>query len=378
MRVLFDHQIYSYQTFGGVSRYFFELMNQFQTFGDAEFELALRYSDNVYLENLAGMQPQHMPVALKHGSKSRFLATYLLNRRLAVRSLKAGEFDVFHPTFFDSYFLSRLGAKPFVLTLMDMTPELFPELFQRNSIYDRVVTSRWIAAKRVLAWRASRIIAISHNTKQDAVRLYGIDPNRIEVIYLASSMLPPSARTTRSLTPERPYVLFVGSRFGYKNFDFFARAMRPLLARNGELRVICAGGAKFTDKESRTLGTIGQLDRFTQIDVDDERLASLYAGARAFVFPSRYEGFGIPIMEAFACGCPCVLSNASCFPEIAGDGAALFDLDDEPSLTAAIERVLNDDAYRSELVARGRERAGFFTWRKTALQTLAAYRSAIG
>ena len=377
MRVLFDHQIYSYQTFGGISRYFFELMNQFQTFGNAEFDLALRYSDNVYLKSLAGVRLHAAPAALQAGSKARFLATYLLNRRLSVRRLRAGEFDVFHPTFFDRYFVSKLGKKPFVMTLMDMTPELFPELFPRTSLYSRLVTSRWIDAKRDLAQRASRIIAISQNTKQDAVRLYGIEPGKIEVIHLASSMLPPSASAKWPPTAKRRFVLFVGSRFGYKNFDFFARAMQPVLARDGDLRVICAGGGRFTADERGTLGTIGQIDRFEQMDVADERLAGLYATARAFVFPSRYEGFGIPILEAFACGCPCVLSNTSCFPEIAGDAASFFDLEEESSLTAAIERVLGDDGHRSRLIERGRERAKLFAWRKTALQTLAVYNNAL-
>lgn len=377
MRVLFDHQIFSYQTFGGISRYFFELMNQFQELGDAEFELAVRYSDNAYIKRLKGARVHESPGAFKPGSRSRFFATYFLNRRLSVHCLEKGNFDVLHPTFYDDYFLSKLCGKPFVLTLMDMTPELFPELFPTNSLYGRLVTARWIDAKRELARRASRIIAISENTKQDAIRCYGIDASRVDVIHLASSMTHPGGAARESAAVGRPFVLFVGGRAGYKNFPAFAEAMRPVLLRDGELRVICVGGGPFSEGERHMLGRLGMAGRFEQTDVPDEQLAGLYAAARAFVFPSRYEGFGLPIVEAFNCGCPCVLSDASCFPEIAGEAAAYFDPAQVPALTAAVERVLFDDAYRRGLVERGRERAKLFSWRKTALQTLAAYERAV-
>jgi len=378
MRVLFDHQIFSYQTFGGISRYFFELMNQFVDFGDAECELAVRYSDNAYIKSLRGARRYESLGTFKPGSRSRFFATYFLNRRLSARSLEKGDFDVLHPTFYDDYFLQRLRGKPFVLTLMDMTPELFPELFPTNSLYGRLVTARWINAKRELARRASGIIAISENTKQDAIRCYGIDASRIEVIHLASSLVPSAGAFRESPAAGRPFVLFVGGRAGYKNFAAFADAMRPVLLRDGELRVICAGGGRFSESERHMLGRLGLAGRFEQTDVTDGQLAGLYVAARAFVFPSRHEGFGIPIVEAFNCGCPCVLSDASCFPEIAGEAAAYFDPGQVPALTAAVERVLFDDAYRMGLVERGRERARLFSWRNTALRTLAAYERAAG
>lgn len=376
MKVLFDHQVFSYQTYGGISRYFFELMNQFQEHGDSNFQLALKYSDNVYLKSLQREHIHALPV-FGPGSKSRFLVTYLLNKRFSNGSLRRGDFDVFHPTFFDDYFLSTLGAKPFVLTLMDMTPERYPELFQRNSMYGRMVTSRWIDGKRKLADRATRIIAISENTKQDVVRFYGIDPERIKVIYLASSLLPNRSMNHDAIITQRPYILFVGSRFGYKNFEIFSKAMCPLLKRAADLQVICTGGGPFSEDERRSLASIGILDRFQQTDVSDEELAMLYGNARAFVFPSRYEGFGIPIVEAFSCGCPCVLSRTSCFPEIARDAAAYFDPDDVDAATEAIGRVLNEEVYRDILINRGSERAKHFSWRETARQTIAVYKEAV-
>ena len=376
MKIFYDHQIFSYQTYGGISRYFFELMNQFRQLEDPEFQLALKYSDNVYLKGLGGSPFEQLPSAFKPGSKLRFLATYLLNKRLSSGSLRLGDFDVFHPTFFDDYFLPGLRGKPFVLTLMDMTPELFPELFPRTSLYNRLVTSRWIEGKRILAEEATRIVAISETTKNDAVRLYGIDAEKIDVIYLASSIEAGTDTDRCAPTSPLPFLLFVGSRFGYKNFNGFANAVAPLLERDGDLRVVCVGGGPFGADEQAMLTGLGVGDRFTQSDASDQQLVTLYKEARAFVFPSRYEGFGIPIVEAFSCGCPCAISRSSCFPEIAGGAAAYFDPDNLESMTETLRQVLYDDGLRRKLIADGFERAKLFSWEKTATQTLTVYKGA--
>ena len=165
MRVLFDHQIFSYQKYGGISRYFFELINQINKMENIRAKLALAYSDNVYLRNMEGFDFKDVLPSLDIPTKLRFLARYGLNRSVSNRFLRRGDYDVFHPTFFDSSFLPLLHRRPYVMTLLDMTPELFPELFPRAGLYNRLVTSRWIDGKRAIAKNAACIIAISENTR---------------------------------------------------------------------------------------------------------------------------------------------------------------------------------------------------------------------
>ena len=376
MKIFYDHQIFSYQTYGGISRYFFELMNQFQQLRGPDFQLALKYSDNVYLKSLKGAAVEQLPSVLKPGSKLRFLATYLLNKRLSSRSLRRGDFDVFHPTFFDPSFLSLLKGRPFVVTLHDMTPEIFPVLFPRYGLYGRLVTGRWIEGMRLLAERASNVIAVSENTKSDAVKYYGIDPSRVTVIHHGSSLDPLAYAEVKGVDMARPFLLFVGGRSGYKNFQFLVRALIPLMEWDRDLRVVCIGGGNFSGDETKQLEDLQVRDKYLQFSATDAELATLYRAARAFVFPSRYEGFGIPIIEAFSCGCPCAISRSSCFPEIAGGAAAYFDPDNLESMTETLRQVLYDDGLRRKLIADGFERAKLFSWEKTATQTLTVYKGA--
>jgi glycosyltransferase involved in cell wall biosynthesis len=172
-------------------------------------------------------------------------------------------------------------------------------------------------------------------------------------------------------------LLYVGTRSGYKNFRAFVGAIAPLLKADADLVVLCVGGGAFNTSERKFFSELRIFDRLTQVEASDPELASLYHSARAFVFPSLYEGFGIPILEAFSCGCPCVLSRASCFPEIAGDAALYFDVDDEDSMTELIRKALYDESVRNELVTRGLQRHKMFSWQKTAKETLDVYRSAV-
>jgi glycosyltransferase involved in cell wall biosynthesis len=119
---------------------------------------------------------------------------------------------------------------------------------------------------------------------------------------------------------------------------------------------------------------IGLTDRVVQHSVSDRELAACYAHAVAFVFPSLYEGFGIPILEAFGCGCPAIVADASCFPEIAGDAARYFDPKDRESLRAAVAEIIDKPVVADELRRKGRERARAFTWEATAQKTIAVYR----
>jgi glycosyltransferase involved in cell wall biosynthesis len=262
-----------------------------------------------------------------------------------------------------------------VVTVLDMIPERYPDFFDVSSIYGRFVTKRWIAGKRALCERADSILAISDCTKQDVVAFYDIDPARITVTHLGNNLTGGLGAPRPQGFPER-YVLFVGTRNTYKNFGRFIEAAAMVLREDASLQVVCVGGGAFMPAERELLARERIAERVVQRNVSDDELAASYAHAEAFVFPSLYEGFGIPIIEAFACGCPALVARASCFPEIAGDAAVYFDPTDRDSLATALRRVLGDRELRASLRAAGLARAAAFTWDNTARQTLAAYQVA--
>jgi glycosyltransferase involved in cell wall biosynthesis len=376
VRILFDHQAFSYQRYGGITRYFHELMQCLTHIPNTQVELSLRYSVNEYIRTAPGLDIQTPPRLPWLSDRAHFLASYLLDRRRSAERLKQGDYDLLHPTFYDNYFIRHCRA-PYVLTIMDCIPERFPELFPRRTLYDRFVTGRWIANKRLLAKSAAHVITISESSKADIIHFYGLPPDKVDAIYLGNS-LPPALLDgpDQELSPSR-HVMFVGSRWGYKNFCAFVEAMRPILKQDPELSVLCVGGGRFSDSEHRLIQDAGCNGRYVQQDMDESSLANAYATAVAFVFPSLYEGFGLPIVEAFACHCACVISNASCFPEIAGDAAEYFDPLDTESMASAISRVIYDDSRRQDLIDRGAARVSRFKWESTATETLRVYERAV-
>ncbi len=368
MKIAYDHQTFTLQDYGGISRYFFELLDYFHRTGRAEFELWVRYSNNHYLEGAGFARPKRFWPGSAFRGKVRLIDR--LNRPRSRRGLAAQAFDIFHPTYFDPYFLGSIGRKPFVLSVHDMIHEVYPGLFTR-----RDKTPVWM---RAVAGRAARILADSQNTKEDIIRLLGIDGERIDVVHLAGGLERPAGSDAAALSgvPEK-YLLFVGGRLDYKNFRPFARAVAPLLLDEPALGVVCAGGGPLRRQERRFLRALGVEDRFLQRDIDDRTLASVYAAARVFVYPSLYEGFGVPILEAFSCACPVALSRASSFPEVAGEAGLYFDPADEASIRETVRRALDDAGLRDSLRAKGREQLKKFSWAKTAEETLAVYEKAL-
>lgn len=284
--------------------------------------------------------------------------------------MRAGHrFDVIHPTHTNAYdLIPFIGKTPLVLTVHDMTHEIYPHLFKNDPTAQR---------KLDYARRADRIIAISECTKRDLVAICGIAPEKIDVIHHGNSLvLPPDAATRPMDLPER-YVFFVGKRPGYKNFDTFLKAFAELAAEDGELQLVCAGGGAFTESERELISALHLNGRVSQRWVTDEELAILYNRSQVFVYPSAYEGFGLPLLEAFSCGAPVLCAKASCFPEIAGEGADYFPADDAAAMAAAMQKVLESQDYANELRARGAERLTRFSWQRCAEETKTTYQKAI-
>ncbi|WP_020595985.1 glycosyltransferase family 4 protein [Spirosoma panaciterrae] len=367
MKVLFDHQSFTGLPYGGVSRYFFELMRSFTKRSDIDFELSLRLSNNEYLDQ-ASFSNHFRYHGLAQIRNAHRVAS-VLNRLYSLQRVRAGKFDVFHPTYYHRYFLKAIDKKPFVLTFHDATSERFGKEYPEvgEGLYD---------LKKQLLRRADCIISVSEFSKQDLLRYFPIDPDKVKVIHLGtrlSDSMPlfdPQARPFPA-----PYLLYVGKRGLYKNFNGFFRAVQPILHRYPDLHLICTGGGSFTHEE-QTLFYASRLNEQVHYrPITDAGLMNLYQHARAFVFPSLNEGFGLPVLEAFSGGCPVVLSNRSSLPEVGADAALYFDPEHDDSIAEAIERIVTDDALCVELRQKGTQRLQLFSCDKTAQQTLEVYQS---
>jgi glycosyltransferase involved in cell wall biosynthesis len=386
MKVLYDFQTFNNQQYGGISRYYYELMNHFRKSDDIQFDLGLKYTHNHYATHsdflkvkvpnnrtiddmLWGINFKGKGKLFRYYSKLFNVNIYKENRKIMVNKLEKGDFDVFHPTYFNDYFLPYLGNKPFVLTIYDMAHEIFAETLLS------VVDIKEFESKRMLAQQATKIIAISENTKRDIIGYYGVNPDKIEVIHLANSLDPETENPNLQL-PEK-YVLYVGNRNFYKNFYVFAAAMARLMQKDKDLYVVCAGGGQIYEFEKRYLKMMGVEDRFISAPADDASLVIAYKNSLAFVYPSLYEGFGIPVLEAFACGAPVVASNISSLPEIGGGAAEYFEPKDIDSMSGTIAKVIYDPKLRSEMIIKGYTQEKQFSWAKTAEATKSLYKSLI-
>jgi len=388
MKILYDYQIFTKQNYGGVSRYFYELMDNLRAH-KIDIEIPINYSKNIYIKEadflsrplkgyteykdfLLGLRPKGKAKIYKLLQKLNFIKNAeTANQKISIERLKKQNFDIFHPTYYDSYFLKYIGKKPFVLTIYDMIHETYPELFSADNKIAR--------QKKILAQKAEKIIAISENTKKDIIKFIGINEDKIQVIHLGSSInrQENNLKINTDLLKKLPekYILFVGNRASYKNFDNFSKALIPLFKINKKLNAVCAGGGEFSDKEINFFKTFNITDKFRQYSVNDSDMTLLYKNALVFVFPSLYEGFGLPILEAFNCGCPVAASNRGSLPEIAGNAAAYFNPEDISSITDAINNIIADDGTKEKMKKNGFEQLKKFSWEKTAEKTLDVYNS---
>jgi glycosyltransferase involved in cell wall biosynthesis len=369
MRLLFDNQIFHAQRFGGISRYFCELIIGLLSTSGVKVSYNVGYTNNIHFKeaNLIEGLGKNLPDRDFAGKKVVVKLSSTLKNIQQSYDIKKGQYDVFVPTYYNPYFLKQIGNRPFVLTVYDMIHELFPQYFLNED-------SAEVPNKKLLIQKAKKVIAISESTKRDILKIYPeIDESKIEVVYLSHSI--DQKQQIKQLSLPEKYVLFVGKRGGYKNFNFFLESLMPLLKADKTLNLICTGPA-FTDDERSTFKKNGILNQLVHIHAADDDLRTLYSKALLFVFPSEYEGFGIPILEAMASGCPVVASNASSFPEVAGDAAIYFELNDSAGLTKAIRQVVTDEAVRNDLRLRGLKQAEKFSWDRTVAECLEVFKRA--
>ena len=384
MRVFYDHQVTSLQDAGGISRYYFELVQALlRVHATGQDDGADPRDEPVKPELFLGFNRSVLRFAsLRPGARISSVATsmrpgplrYALNEALtSVAVPLRGCFDVYHATY--QRVLPAIRKRALVVTHHDSTPDRFPHLFlNASAIHARL--------KRVYA-QADRIICISESSRQDLLHFFAVVPEKTVVIHHGFSTLPLPAHLADKdrgdlswVGPcEQPYLLYVGSRAAYKNFPVVLQALAQ--QPHKDLHLVAAGGGALTAEE---VGKIAELQLTGRVHglsrVTDAQLAALYRRAEIFVYPSLYEGFGFPPLEAMSLGCPVLVSRGSALPEICGDAAFYFDPGSADDLTASLTKMLDDDVFRNSKREAGYRQIKRYTWQQAATETLAIYRSA--
>jgi glycosyltransferase involved in cell wall biosynthesis len=299
------------------------------------------------------------------------VSPFSLRQQWAVpRLLRQHGAAVYHSTY---YLMAYRPGVPTLLTLYDFIPQLFPGTVSARA---RLLAG---LATRLALRAAERVVAISEATRADLARLYPEAARRAVAIPLAADPAfapqPPAATAAlrhRYRLPPR-FALYLGSNKQHKNLLRLLAAWQRL----PEEEVLAIAGA--WDKrypEARRFVEVWGLEKRVRFlgPVAEAELPSLYSAASVFVFPSLYEGFGLPVVEALACGTPVACSDRSSLPEAAGNAALLFDPEDVEAITSAVGRLLAGEALRAELAARAPQEAARFSWERTAAATLAQYR----
>jgi glycosyltransferase involved in cell wall biosynthesis len=346
--LVFGPEIWSAQSNGGISRYFVELSKNLALLGNSNLVLVSQHSNSQLPKIENTLELSHLKKNLRAIGKS-----------------SSTEKKIYHATYYSRSNLriaKSLGFKT-VLTVFDMIGEIFPERPPRFRFF-RDTKSKSIRL-------ADKIICISESTKHDLVKILGVDKKKIEVIHLASSF---QDETSGGLeTPRQNSILYVGKRSGYKNFKVLLQAFGASDSLRSNFSLVAFGGGGFDDEEEREIANLELCGTVIHASGDDSMLRELYLTSKVLVYPSLYEGFGLPLLEAMSLGCPVITANVSSMPEIGGDAALYFDPKDVRALQNLLEKTLVDEEMLESLSVRGLARSGEFSWRMTALKTLDLY-----
>ncbi len=371
MKIFVDGIIFGRQRFGGISKQWEEYLKRFPNYG-VELKLLIPFGRvNQSLLRLLQQKEKYSIVQDYLYWPSRYFERVSVRSRILKWIYVDDSVDIFHSTYFSTVYSKKIKK---VVTIHDMIPELF-----RNE-YRSKWSSLVINTKKMVLENADKIIAVSHNTKKDILRFYPwIPEEKILVIYPATTYRNHASITFDSITEKysvsahpKEYFLFVGKRDGYKNFQLILGLLKNNKAYRDSL-FLCVGG-KSDERLLYLLRERGLFGNFIFLDfVEDNELVVLYQNALALVHPSKYEGFGLPIVEAMTNKCPVVCSNTSCLPEVAGDSAFYFDPSSTESLDEAITELLKCD--KDEIIRKGLKNVARFSWERSTRILVDVYMS---
>jgi len=368
MKILYNHQIFK-QEYGGISRYFVELANNLAKYKNKKVTIKINspFFKNNYLSNInqdvffSGLKVPNFKGSARLCSVMNSFITPILSKHY--------DPDLIHETYYNNISRNNARTKK-IITVHDMTHERFPDLFTKKK-------DKTAEQKKIAVTEADHVICTSKNTQKDLVDILNIDIKKTSVIYHGFSLTTNKINKPQGREGRRPYLLYVGSRYGYKNFIRFSKAYAAPKIKNF-FDLIIFGGGRLNDKELSLFDKL-KIPRETiqQVNGDDAMLAGYYKYASLFVYPSLYEGFGIPPLEAMSYGCPVACSNTSSITEVVGQAAILFDPYSVDSMKDNIISILNNDKIKSSLMLKGFKQIESFSWKKCAIETYEVYKNVL-
>lgn len=387
MNIFYDHQIFTEQNYGGISRYFVELFKRYPTIPEYNLSLPKFFTNNSNIKEINLDKINSYKTFNNFLPKINFRGKYrifrilqnfriykdapTLNLKNSLEAIDNLKIDIIHPTYYSNYFIDIAKIKniPYVITVYDMIHELYPHFFLDANLV--------IANKKKSILNASLILAISHNTKKDIMSIYNIPSERIEVTHLASNIqyLESENDSIQENYPIDDYILYVGNRSIYKNFLFFLESIEPILKNSTKLKLYCLGGGNPNFEELSLINQLGLAKKILFFPIlNNYDLYNYYKNAKLFIFPSLYEGFGIPLLEAMNSNCLVACSNTSSFNEVAGDAAFYFNPYDKLSIRDTIYEALNNTTKREEKYKEIVKQRSLFSWDITFDKTILAYK----
>jgi glycosyltransferase involved in cell wall biosynthesis len=376
LRVVYDHQVFGWQKYGGISRYIYEVATHLAQSEDIEVKiLAIAYV-NEYLKMDKSDNKSNLIVGFPIPCTRRMIIDKLVgkfNEGLSAIWLKKYPHDILHKTYYSSGNIVADPRVKVVITVHDMIHEKFSEFFNSKNIFNAQDQTSLI--KKEAVQQADGIICVSENTKKDLIEIFNVEPSKISLVYHGYSLNTCSSDTVAPNIPH-PYILYVGERGGYKNFNALLQAYANSSQLRNNFHLVCFGGGVFNHEDINQISTLGLPEgKVIQVSGTDKFLANLYQNAAIFVYPSLYEGFGMPLLEAMALKCPVACSNTSSLPEVVGEAAELFDPNEPDNIAEALQKILFSTEKAENLVQIGTERIKLFSWETCAEKTKQVYLS---
>jgi glycosyltransferase involved in cell wall biosynthesis len=362
LKIAFDYQTFHKQVYGGISKYFVSLVSELSI---------LEQRPKIFAPFYVNRYARDLPKKFVFGIGVNTKKAYFISRRISNMAIKQWKPDLIHETYYDKGNSTKTSAPPVVITVYDMIHELFPSHTGNSQAF--------IDLKKNAIHRADHIICISQSTRRDLIELLNISEHKISVVHLASTLPPAIPEMGYStLKSSKPFLLYVGMRQGCKNFSTLLKALSLSKKLQSDFDLLAFGGGAFTADELDLMSKLNlKPGSIKQVSGDDDQLNQFYSQAEAFICPSLYEGFGLPLLEAAANNCPVVTSNKSSMPEVMGEAAHYFEPTSADDIMNAIESVVYNGARKSQLRQLGLSRAAQFSWAKCAAETLGVYRHVV-
>ena len=353
MKILFDYSIFSHQKYGGISRYFLNLQEQFLK-KNIETKIFAPFHKNIFLkqnknQKLFNFYFKNYPLFTKKIFKN-------LNHYSSKLFCKVYKPKIIHKTFYNEN-ISNDKCKR-ILTVHDLIHEIYFNDYNKKKALMNI----------------DKIICVSKKTKKDLINLYGVNEKKIDVIYHGIQKFS-DYKEKKINKIKKPFLLYVGDRGEYKNFSNFIKAYSLSKKLKDDFDIVCCGGGKLNQNEKKFINNLNICSsKIIQIEGNDNELYNLYKKSSALVYPSFYEGFGLPTIEAMSLGCPVICSNHEAIIESVGDAAKIFDPNSVEEIKNCIENTIYSENELTNLKSKGYERAKLFSWEKCAEETLNVYK----